>query len=211
MIKSYAEYKQIDDIIDDQKKLGQYNVSKQSNAINYRYPYSSAATTDKFIRFDDVAMHPNEGDFISSSDLKSTDSEITIVRVRCDGLTCKRRPSKWTMNDIAVPGDGSHLGESPSLVNLATLVQQNDEYLVPLSSWDPYYGENTNDQAKNSQISDEDAVSAISQDAEENTVSVGSQNSTKSRRQSIAGRISNFLRRHCKKSKTLPDPETENK
>lgn len=197
MMKPYSEYKQIDDIIDDRKKLGQYNIGKQPNAINYRYHYS---TSDKFIRFDDDAatpsMYPNEGDFLSSSDVKNTDSEITLVRVRCDGPTYKRRPSTWSMNDIAVPGDGSHLAESPSLVNLATLVQQNDEYLVPLSSWDPYCSDNV------------DAISNVTSKVSEGNTTISSRNSASSsrRRQSISERISNFLRRHCKKSKTLPEP-----
>ncbi|KAH0815982.1 hypothetical protein GEV33_006811 [Tenebrio molitor] len=213
MIDSYEKYKQIDDIIDARKKLGQYNVCKQPTPINYRYAYSSAATTsDKFIRFDDATMLANEGDFLNSSDIKSTDSEITIVRVRCDGLAYKRRPSKWDMHDIAIPGDGSHLGESPSMVNLATLVQQNDEYLVPLSSWDPYC--KTDDAGESAyaclnkieKVSDEDC-STTSQFSEENSLS--SKNSTNSRRPSLAGRISKFLRRHCKKSKTLPEPMDE--
>jgi hypothetical protein len=214
MIDSYEKYKQIDDIIDARKKLGQYNVCKQPTPINYRYAYSSAATTsDKFIRFDDATMLANEGDFLNSSDIKSTDSEITIVRVRCDGLAYKRRPSKWDMHDIAIPGDGSHLGESPSMVNLATLVQQNDEYLVPLSSWDPYC--KTDDAGESAyaclnkieKVSDEDC-STTSQFSEENSLS--SKNSTNSRRPSLAGRISKFLRRHCKKSKTLPEPYQPN-
>lgn len=212
MIDSFENYKQIDDIIDARKKLGQYNVSKQSTPINYRYAYSSAATTsDKFIRFEEPNMLITEGDFINpNSELKSTDSEITIVRVRCDGLTFKRRPSKWDMHDIAIPGDGSHLGESPSMVNLATLVQQNDEYLVPLSSWDPYYKpEEPNETAAaacNASIKteDEDCSTTASQNSEEK-ISLESKTSTNSRRPSLAGRISKFLRRHCKKSKTLPE------
>ncbi|RZB39170.1 hypothetical protein BDFB_012067 [Asbolus verrucosus] len=215
MIDSYENYKQIDDIIDARKKLGQYNVNKQQSPINYRYAYSSAATpatSDKFIRFDDATMLINEGDYLNNnSDIKPTDSEITIVRVRCDGLSFKRRPSKWDMHDIAIPGDGSHLGESPSMVNLATLVQQNDEYLVPLSSWDPYYNKSDDENAsaclKLEKVSDEDvSCSSVSQISEENSLSLESKNSANSRRPSLAGRISKFLRRHCKRSKTLPEP-----
>ncbi|KAJ3653684.1 hypothetical protein Zmor_012922 [Zophobas morio] len=215
MIDSYENnYKQIDDIIDERKKLGQYNVCKQATPINYRYAYSSAATTsEKFIRFDDTAM-VSEGDFFNSHELKSTDSEVTVVRVRCDGLSFKRRPSKWDMHDIAIPGDGSHLGESPSMVNLATLVQQNDEYLVPLSSWDPYYSKQEESSGsagcgndlKEEKVSDEECSMSASQASEENSLSLESKASTNSRRPSLAGRISKFLRRHCKRAKTLPEP-----
>ncbi|XP_064212952.1 uncharacterized protein LOC135266341 [Tribolium castaneum] len=181
MLNSFENYKQIDDIIDARKK----------------YAYSSAATTsDKFIRFEEPNMLISEGDYFSPSDIKPTDSEITIVRVRCDGLSFKRRPSKWDMHDIAIPGDGSHLGESPSMVNLATLVQQNDEYLVPLSSWDPYYNKQEEPH--------ENTASIKTETLSENTLSLESKTSN-SRRPSLAGRISKFLRRHCKKSKTLPE------
>ncbi|KAJ8933653.1 hypothetical protein NQ318_019298 [Aromia moschata] len=75
--------------------------------------------------------------------MKQTDSEITVVRVKCRKRPAKGRQSKWDMNDIAIPGDGCHLSDSPSMVNLVTLVGysvpcEGEEYLVPLSSWEPY-------------------------------------------------------------------------
>lgn len=210
MIDSQENYKEIEDIIDVRKKLGQYDVYKAA-PVNNRYTYSNPATTsDKFIRFDDSTMLANEGDSLNNnSEVKRTDSEITVVRVRCDGM--KRRASKWDMHDIAVPGDGSHLGESPSMVNLATLVQQNDEYLVPLSSWDPYYKsdegaiDRTVNYVCNSNKEGDFNVGTLveldSQVSEDYTV----ESDVKNMKPSLAGRISKFLKKHCKKTKTLAD------
>ncbi|KAJ8918233.1 hypothetical protein NQ315_014103 [Exocentrus adspersus] len=135
-------FRQIEDIIDARKLLGQYNVHKQSTGVNFRYIYSSpTGTASKSVPVDDTTV---TNDLDVNTNLKQTDSEITVVRVRyCDDINIKSRRNKWDMHDIAIPGDGSHLGESPSLVNLATLVGHNvpcegEEYLVPLSSWDPY-------------------------------------------------------------------------
>ncbi|KAG5900699.1 hypothetical protein JTB14_038217 [Gonioctena quinquepunctata] len=140
-------FKQIEDIIDSRKLLGQYNVNKQNNGVNYRYAYSNSTrgtgeNSNRYISFEDMVL--NEGDSLNNTAIKQTDSEITVMRVKCSDLALKRRKSKWDMHDIAIPGDGSHLGESPSLVNLVTLVGDNilfeeEEYLVPLSSWDPYF------------------------------------------------------------------------
>jgi len=141
-----TNFKQIEDIIDARKRLGQYNVYKHGNALNIKRGFCSAFQnpTDvnrTVVKFDETSLVPTPGN------IRHTDSEITIVRIKCRGSSGARKshkPNKWNlMNDIAVPGDGTHLAESPSMVNLATLVSQNfqcegdDEYLVPLSSWDP--------------------------------------------------------------------------
>lgn len=104
---------------------------------------------------DESAMWNTEGDLNSDRDsnvinIGPTDSEITVVRVKRESLQMKESENNWDMHDKAIPGDGTHLGESPSLVNLVTLVNsskeslnannsagQNVEYMVPLSSWDP--------------------------------------------------------------------------
>lgn len=141
-----TNFKQIEDIIDARKRLGQYNVYKHGNALNIKRGFCSTFQnpTDvnrTVVKFDETSLVPTPGN------IRHTDSEITIVRIKCRGSSGARKshkPNKWNlMNDIAVPGDGTHLAESPSMVNLATLVSQNfqcegdDEYLVPLSSWDP--------------------------------------------------------------------------
>lgn len=217
-----GNFRQIEDIIDARKLLGQYNVYKQSIGINFRYIYSSSAgsPTNKNTNVEDTVVL-NERD--TNMNLKQTDSEITIVRVRCDGINLKTRHNKWDMHDIAVPGDGSHLGESPSLVNLATLVGHNipcegEEYLVPLSSWDPFLkSEDIHTDLKCYSESNFDSATCSS------SVKTENKNSTEDNineqegnlgideidlvfgRRSWAGKISKFIRKHCKKSKTPPD------
>nr|CAI5835095.1 unnamed protein product [Callosobruchus analis] len=128
----------IEDIIDSRKLLGQYNAFKHSNGVNFRYAYSSSCAVDKY----DDTVAQLEGD-MGNTLVKQTDSEITVIRVKCSDLcpkTCKN------INDNSIPGDGIHLGESnPSMVNLVTLIgagashpMGTEEYLIPLSSWDHY-------------------------------------------------------------------------
>ncbi|CAH0556853.1 unnamed protein product [Brassicogethes aeneus] len=219
-------YKDIEDIIDARKELGQYNVNKQPNSINYRYVYStSSGGNDRFVRFNDM-ITVNEGDAPTTS-IKHTDSEITVVRIRQDNNSMKKphlHVSKWDMHDVAIPGDGSHLGESPSMVNLATLVAQNlhsetDEYLVPLSSWDPCL---KSEEKKNTEetkfkylpedVSWEDQLDLKEEGNIKESNSepeIKSFTSVMARRPSLAGRISKFIRKHCKKPKTLNDEELD--
>ncbi|VEN63550.1 unnamed protein product [Callosobruchus maculatus] len=128
----------IEDIIDSRKLLGHYNAFKHSNGVNLRYAYSSSCAVDKY----DDTVAQLEGD-MGNAYVKQTDSEITVIRVKCSELspkTCKN------INDNSIPGDGIHLGDSnPSMVNLVTLIgagashpMGTEEYLIPLSSWDHY-------------------------------------------------------------------------
>lgn len=148
--------KQIEDVIDARKKAGEYDIiSLQPNINTCRYAYSAPATG--IIDYENV--HHDDTVWMSSGEMNNnyffnrdtfnnigpTDSEITVVRVKREGLQFKISQNNWDMHDEAIPGDGTHLGESPSLVNLVTLVRQSaststvdrSEYLVPLSSWDP--------------------------------------------------------------------------
>lgn len=150
---SFENDKQIEDVINARKKAGQYNVCLQSNTITAcRHAYSAPSagiTGDKNVHLDDtVWMSDGElNNFPFNRDtfnIGPTDSEITVVRVKREGLQFKMSQNNWDLHDEAIPGDGTHLGESPSLVNLVTLVRQSttstcerNEYLVPLSSWDP--------------------------------------------------------------------------
>lgn len=206
-----GKFKQIEDIIDSRKLLGQYNVDKQSG-INCRYVYSSFSSAPyiRCLKFDDN-MLLSEGDPSPNSHIKQTDSEITVVRIKCNDLAVKRCTdrNKWDLQDIAVPGDGSHLGESPSMVNLATLVGDSkpfdgEEYLVPLSSWDPYF--KLEDIGPEMKCCSDSTIIASSKKNE----------SLKNRlktdrsdlvcvRQNWAGRLSKFIRKHCTKTKTLSD------
>lgn len=151
--------KQIEDVIDARKKKGQYDVCTQSqNTITCRFAYSapSASITDeRTVRFDEP-LWMKDGELNNCSvdsnlalNIGPTDSEITVVRVKREGMQFKlNHNNNWDMHDEAIPGDGTHLGESPSMVNLVTLVRhslqsihpstyEGNEYLVPLSSWDP--------------------------------------------------------------------------
>ncbi|CAH1964757.1 unnamed protein product [Acanthoscelides obtectus] len=131
-------YRNIEDIIDSRKLLGQYNAFKHSNGINFRYAYSSSCAVDKY----DDTVAQLEGD-TGSTYLKLTDSEITVIRVKCSDLSPK---TFRNFADNTKPGDGVHLGDSnPSMVNLVTLIGAGashplgtEEYLIPLSSWDHY-------------------------------------------------------------------------
>lgn len=142
---NYDIFKEIEDIIDAQKRLGQYNVYHTNKTPTSKCVFSNnSSDRPQTVKFNEVSfMLSDQESLPGSSEIKYTDSEITIVKVKCNSDVFKKTLSTWDMNDIAIPGDGSHLGESPSLVNLATLVTQNvqcegdDEYLVPISSWDP--------------------------------------------------------------------------
>ncbi|KAK4878910.1 hypothetical protein RN001_007056 [Aquatica leii] len=143
--------KQIEDVIDARKKSGQYNIYANNLIFQNRRPISAptnliskeslhSLANDMSIINDDLYNFPLER-------IGPTDSEVTVVRVKQKGMQFRNDENKWNLNDDAVPGDGTHLGESPSLVNLVTLVdrsihcgRENDEcseYLIPLSSWEP--------------------------------------------------------------------------
>lgn len=191
-------FKQIEDIIDSRKRLGLYNIPKRS-AVNFK---SRGLILDsRCCRFEEP-VSANDGDSLTNSIVKQTDSEITVVRVKCQDYPSNRK-TKWDMHDIAVPGDGSHLAESPSLVNLVTLVGdskrfEGEEYLVPLSSWEPSskYEEKSTDTRcySDSDINNQSGNSGEKVLKNEHSDMVCS-------RPKWAGRISNFIRRHCIKSK----------
>lgn len=149
---SFENDKQIEDVINARKKAGQYDVCLQSNTITCRHAYSAPSagiSGNKSIHLDDTVWM-SDGELNNypfnrdTFNIGPTDSEITVVRVKREGLQFKMSQNNWDLHDEAIPGDGTHLGESPSLVNLVTLVGQSttstserNEYLVPLSSWDP--------------------------------------------------------------------------
>lgn len=220
-------YKHIEDIIDARKRLGHYNVDKQSNLINYRYVYStSIGANERFVRFNDSTVL-NEADSSNGSTIKHTDSEITVVRIRRDNSMKKNQIDfeKWDMEDVAIPGDGTHLGESPSLVNLATLVGQNiynegDEYLVPLSSWDPQIKmEKSASRQKylvDSSVSDDTDSKEDDRESVAENKGIEDRPSTEhdlnlsgiiTRRSSLAGRISKFIRRRLKQKSLSEEGE----
>lgn len=157
---THADDKHIEDVIDARKKVGQYDVFRSPKVTQSLYTKKSyydpmtALIDENSSLVNDLPMWLNEenlANYSSDSGLPSigpTDSEITVVRVKRESLRYKTNENKWNLNDDAVPGDGTHLGESPSMINLATLVGQSlyitenkkneyNEYLVPLSSWDP--------------------------------------------------------------------------
>lgn len=198
------DFKQIEDIIDARKEQGYYNVYKNETS---RFATSNAVgNMDRYVRFED-SISQND----SVSNLKLTDSEVTITKVRCGGTAFKRCQSKWDMQDIAIPGDGSHLGESPSLVNLATMVIQfpvnvssaeGCEYLVPLSSWDPYY--KLEEYNRKPEVTDSESTN---ESLEKNLRSSESSNSRissqRTRRLAFAEKITRFIKKRCRRSKDI--------
>lgn len=189
--------------------------SKGTQCIPCRYVYSAPS---RFIedRLPDCGSCNSEGDVnndLIMANVGQTDSEITVLRVRMESAHLKSRENNWTMKEDAIPGDGSHLGSSPSLVNLATFMVHNkslksdnfcegDEYLVPLSSWDP------DDKPHDLQLeSTEESINSRSNNTEcplTETELKSSQNkhNKQTQRPSFAGKFRNFLKKHCtKKSK----------
>ncbi|KAI4466473.1 phosphatidylinositol-glycan biosynthesis class w protein [Holotrichia oblita] len=234
MYNKTIENKQIEDIIDARKRNGEYNFlfnrHKCSNSQStYRYAYSTPRgyLEDKLMVPDESAMWNIEGDLNSDRDgnvisIGPTDSEITVVRVKRESSQLKESENNWDMHDKAIPGDGTHLGESPSLVNLVTLVHsskeslitsntsgENVEYMVPLSSWDPLdetleiLQQVDSDTSKSFSVesvpSDQDGITGVvveeSQDVEviKPPVKVNQSN--------LAGRLSVFLRKCFRKHK----------
>ncbi|CAG9768924.1 unnamed protein product [Ceutorhynchus assimilis] len=219
-ILDIENFKEIEDVIDARKRLGQYNVLNLTNALRGIHS-NHQQYQNKPVKFD---LSKNVS-ATSVSGIARTDSEITIfvLKAKC---TSKRK-SKWGgMDDIAIPGDGTHLGDSPSLVNLATLVTQNaqcegeDEYLVPLSSWDPYI--KTEDISNNMKFFSETSIHdkrhrtlfyADSNNINANTVNSNEQTEfvddevPQTTRSSWAGRFSKFWRKQWRKRKTLVLPD----
>lgn len=218
------ENKQIEDVIDARKRNGEYNFlfnrgrySNPQSTGRYAYSAPTAHLEDKLMIPDESAMWNVEGDrdgnFIS---IGPTDSEITVVRVKRESLQLKESENKWDMHDRAIPGDGTHLGESPSLVNLVTLVEsskesfstnnntdENMEYMVPLSSWDPL------DETPEILDIDSDVSRSISVESVVPSVLSGGSSRNfevikpvKETRSNLAGRFASFLRKCFKKEKS---------
>lgn len=171
MTLEVVAHKEIDSIIDEAKASGLYSIDKvgadKVNIVTHN--------DDNF--FDDHDWFDSNVSFYNESKTKSlmndwesfpklqcvpkielnssprSDSDVTIIRDRKQRTKLKKPTNnKWeNIHDKAVPGDGTHLAESPSLVNLVTFVNSDtnikkkaDEYLVPISSWDPKYTKKRN-------------------------------------------------------------------
>ncbi|GJQ84085.1 hypothetical protein Trydic_g12063 [Trypoxylus dichotomus] len=226
------ETKQIEDIIDARKRNGEYNFlfnrskySTSQSTCRYAYSTPRGFLEDKLMIPDESAMWNIEGDLNSDRDgnvisIGPTDSEITVVRVKRESLQLKESENNWDMHDKAIPGDGTHLGESPSLVNLVTLVRSSKEslntnnnagekveYMVPLSSWDPL------DETPEILQVDSDTTNSVSIESAQSDDEVAPTNKTqvqnveiikspgKANHSNFAGRLSLFLRKCFKKHK----------
>ncbi|KAL1124389.1 hypothetical protein AAG570_001018 [Ranatra chinensis] len=70
-----------------------------------------------------------------------SDSNITVLRLRSRRKTEDETREWKDLEDVSLLGDGKHLGESPSLVNLVALVEKQDGdkemAMLPISSWEP--------------------------------------------------------------------------
>ncbi|XP_071052701.1 uncharacterized protein [Onthophagus taurus] len=218
------EKKYIEDIIDARKKNGEYNIhsnlSKGPNAQGTaRYAYSTPrGMLDERNFIPDETRLNIEGDITDRDNnyisIGPTDSEITVVRVKRESSQLKAFENNWDMHDKAIPGDGRHLGESPSLVNLVTLVKSSKqclhptkskeqvEYLVPLSSWEPNQRNESVDLSLSSKISSSD------ESVQSGRQLIGGVDKegiyivpVKRRRLNFAGKLSIFFRRYLKKPK----------
>lgn len=153
-----TEHREIESIIDDAKASGLYSLS---NLNIENWDESCQRTTDdtpieieshenllfyqpeKIIATKLSLSENTEEISVTKQTLVRSDSEVTVIRVKRNKGT--KPINKWEgIHDKAVPGDGTHLGDSPSLVNLVTYVSSTSnikkeagEYLVPISSWDP--------------------------------------------------------------------------
>lgn len=219
--------KTIEDIIDYRRNESQYDINSAEITNSCRYAYSAPSATINDLRIERIPPHSNL--WISDYELNNqsldidvgpTDSEITVVRIKREGLQFKAERSNWDMHDEAIPGDGTHLGESPSLVNLVTLVPRQsdnstirvrDEYLVPLSSWDP--SDNPHE-FQDIQSTMEANCTLLKTRISRKAVSDQECNSKKRiikphKSDSFARRIIKFFRSRLGKSKTLPSEGRE--
>lgn len=237
----------IEDIVDDRKEKGQYNISFTNDGkAPCRYAYSAPVrlAEDKSTCLD-VCSWNIEGEMTDGRDstvnnIGPTDSEITVLRVKMDNSYMKTAPeNNWNMKDEAIPGDGTHLGESPSLVNLATLVVHSKdcyeeaanctfegrEYLVPLSSWDPTdKRQNSNDVELQSDTvqfetllneNEDSSITILTQPIENNDEEKSCDfDQVKSQqkigvRHSLSNKFTNFIRKHLSSSKKKEYSKTD--
>lgn len=134
----------IEEVIEAGNQIGQYNYNLPAATKNL----SCHVTCSEPIKMTETNNH-NLTEILSSSDsdsetLTPTDSEVTVVRVK----TLRNNNTKTSHLDLV--GDGRHLVESLSLINLVTLVvaKPNEiEVFVPLSSWEPNFNRSKLDDA----------------------------------------------------------------
>lgn len=225
----------IEDIIETRRNEGQYNIYTQApnNACRYAYSAPSATINDLRIERNPCNLWMSDGELnnhnfdFNTLNIGPTDSEITVVRIKREGLQFKPCRNNWDMHDDAIPGDGTHLAESPSLVNLVTLVTgqsqdelhssvvcRDEEYLVPLSSWDP------NDRPHNFQNIQstmevdcfdfkETSHRAVSDEECNTELQVIKAPVKQNKSNNLAKRIVRFFRLRLGRSKTLPSQGQE--
>lgn len=134
----------IEEVIEAGNQIGRYNYHLPPTTRNL----SCHLTCSEPIKMTETSNH-NLTETLSNSDsdsetLTPTDSEVTVVRVK----TLRNNNTKNSHLDLV--GDGRHLVESLSLINLVTLVvaKPNEiEVFVPLSSWEPNFNRSKLDDA----------------------------------------------------------------
>lgn len=128
----------IEEVIEAGNQIGRYNYNPPPATRNL----SCHVTCSEPIKMTETSIH-NLIETLSNSDsdsetLTPTDSEVTVVRVK----TLRNNNNTKNSHLDLVGGDGRHLVESLSLINLVTLVvaKSNEiEVFVPLSSWEPNF------------------------------------------------------------------------
>ena len=180
--------KYIEKIIDKKKRNGEiiacYNVRRSvSYAPNHTHFTSETHSEDTAATQGVSAVWSHKDDLDSNGDeTDQTESEVTVVK-------CKKL--KLETGNLE-PGDGTHMSDNPSLVNLVTLVnpsensatngdcREHEEYFVPLSSWDPPENEYVPDRVAMNGCSCEDNVLKVrSEDGERGGVSKKSRSAGK--------------------------------
>lgn len=146
--------RQIEDIIDIQKASGNYKFNTRQVVFNIPTECDSNISTVSKSLESGLAekrkckikikklREKRKQSLIPDGITWPSDSDITVLRMK---LNTKSEVIKEN-NASTLPGDGLHLPDSSSMVNLATLMLESqtpskhslslEEYLLPLSSWE---------------------------------------------------------------------------
>lgn len=144
--------RKIEDIIDIQKANGNYSIrqiafnlpSDNENiaATNLVKSLESGLSTSSSAKKKKKLKHKQNKILMPDVISWPSDSDITVLKMKL----CLDENNSLKDKIENIPGDGLHLPDSSSMVNLATLIKQSqpssknsmnlEEYLLPLSSWE---------------------------------------------------------------------------
>lgn len=189
-IKATPE-RNIEDIIDSRKRNGQFDLylPPSQKVLSCRSASSEPIKTGILENcrqgLEDAIWISDQSE--SSLSVFPTDSEVTVVRVKRHKTL---RDNQCRLNEEDLPGDGVHLIETASMINLVTLVGKSSrfdalhEYLVPLSSWET---------SNKKLLEDKDRLQCLTT----STVHVVKQTSILNTCQNVGARLKKFIRKKC--------------